>query len=105
MTKDQDGDDVELLEPLKAREAKEVITAILSGGFVVPPKGHALREMEKDNLSMVDVTNILRAGVVSEAEWENGCWRHHIETPRMCVIVGFRSRTELYIATAWRKHR
>jgi hypothetical protein len=43
--------------------------------------------MEKDNLTDVDAVNVLRAGIVREAEWENGSWRHRIETARMVFVV------------------
>lgn len=100
MCRDQDVKGLE--EPLDQVAAKELIRRILSHGSLVPPRGHALREMEKDDLSTVDVTNVLRGGVVRPAEFENGCWRYRVETQRIVVVVGFRSSTELYVATAWR---
>jgi hypothetical protein len=51
---------------------------------------------------MVDVTNVLRGGVVDPAEFENGSWRHRVRTARIAVIVAFRSETELRVVTAWR---
>jgi hypothetical protein len=38
--------------------------------------------MTKDGLTDLDAVNVLRAGVVREAEWENGSWRHRVETPK-----------------------
>ncbi len=59
--------------------------------------------------------NILRGGVVREPEWENGSWRYHVDTPRMCFVVAFDPETnvlpdanedlsgvKLTVVTAWR---
>jgi hypothetical protein len=66
--------------PLKATDARTYIRRLLEEGvFLV--SDHARREMEKDDLGDADAINILRGGVVREAEWENGSWRtgstHH----------------------------
>lgn len=45
--------------------------------------------MEKDNLTDVDAVNVLRAGIVKEAEFENGSWRHHVKTQRMTFVIEF----------------
>jgi hypothetical protein len=45
--------------------------------------------MDQDGLTDVDAVNVLRGGVVREAEWENGSWRHRVETPRMAFVVTF----------------
>ncbi len=63
---------------------------------------HAEEEMAKDNLTMVDVTNLLRGGVVDPAEFENGSWRYRVRSARMAVVVAFRSESELRVVTAWR---
>ena len=90
-----------LVEPLSPPEAKRLIREILETGSVTFSK-HAEEEMAKDNLTMVDVTNVLRGGVLDPAELENGSWRHRVRTPRIAVIVAFRSETELRVVTAWR---
>lgn len=100
--------------PLKATDARIYIRRLLEEGvFVVGD--HARREMSKDDLGDQDAINILRAGIVREPEWENGSWRYHVETPRMCFIVTFDpepealpekgddvSEVELVVVTAWR---
>ena len=63
---------------------------------------HVEEEMAKDKLTMVDVTNILRGGVVDPAEFENGSWRYRVRSARIAVIVAFRSESELRVVTAWR---
>lgn len=74
---------------LRAGEAKKVIRRLLDEGRFVPPGTgtHARKEMDADNLTDMDAVNVLRGGVVREAEWENGSWRYRIETPRMVFVV------------------
>ncbi len=58
-------------EPLDPSEARALIRSIVSDGSVRFSR-HALEEMEKDELSEVDVTNVLRGGAVDPVEFENG---------------------------------
>jgi hypothetical protein len=88
-------------EPLTPVDAKRLIGAILNEGSVAFSK-HSLRELEKDDLTTVDAANMLRGGIVDPGEFENGSWRYRVRTARMCVVVAFRSETELQIVTAWR---
>ena len=90
-----------LVEPLSPPEARRLIQEILETGSVTFSK-HAEEEMAKDNLTMVDVANVLRGGVLDPAELENGSWRYRVRTARIAVIVAFRSETELRVVTAWR---
>lgn len=92
------------MEPFDPPEAKRRIREILEAG-VVAPSSHAFREMDKDGLTMVDCTNVLRGGWVEPAEWENGSWRYRVRTARICVVVAFRSESKLAIVTAWRETR
>ena len=88
-------------EPLDPPRAKQRIRDILANGSV-SFLNHALEEMDKDKLTAVDVTNVLRGGVVDPAEFENGSWRYRVRTARIAVIVALRSDTELRVVTAWR---
>jgi hypothetical protein len=90
-----------LVEPLTPVDAKRLIGAILDEGSVTF-SSHALKELEKDDLTTVDAVNMLRGGIVEPGEFENGSWRYRVRTARMCVVVAFRSETELRIVTAWR---
>lgn len=90
-----------LVEPLGQSDAKRLIQEIVSNGSVTM-SGHAQQEMRKDDLAATDVLNLLRGGVVEPAEFENGSWRYRVRTARMCVVVAFRSETELRVVTAWR---
>lgn len=75
--------------PLRATEAKKLVRHILEDGEV-EHVGHVLRAMADDKLTLVDVENILRAGICREAEFENGEWRYHIDTTKIVVVFSFR---------------
>jgi hypothetical protein len=49
-----------LVEPISPPDARRLIREILQNGSVVFSR-HAEEEMAKDNLTMVDVTNVLGA--------------------------------------------
>jgi hypothetical protein len=86
-------------EPLTAVQAKALIRVILDGGTVT----FSTQKLARHGLTTIDASNVLRAGVPSEAEWENGEWRHQVHTGRMVVVVHFESETELRVITGWRK--
>lgn len=106
--------------PLKATEARKLIRRLINEGKFVPPgaRSHARKEMEKDELTDVDAVNVLRAGIVREAELENGSWRHRVETQRMVFVITFDPEPEkmlteeesvedleLVLVTGWRLSR
>lgn len=61
--------------------------------------------MAKDKLTMEDVVNVLRAGVVEPSELERGSWRHRVKTNSICVVVVLASQREAVVVTAWRIRR
>lgn len=75
---------------------------ILADGEVLFAEPHMSERMAKRRLQRLDVMNVLRGGVVREAEWENGEWRHHVETPRIAVIVSFSEDMLLKVISCWR---
>jgi hypothetical protein len=91
-------------EPLHPTRARQLIRYILNAG-TVDFSGHALAEIAKDDLTTVDCTNVLRAGVVEPPELEKGTWRYRVRTNRIYVVVLFRSETRLLVVTAWRIQR
>ena len=91
-------------EPFDPPAAKKRIRAILETGDLLA-SGHALDEMAKDDLTMIDCTNVLRGGWVEPAELERGSWRYRVRTSRICVVVAFRSESRLVIVTAWRERQ
>jgi hypothetical protein len=91
-------------EPLRADAVKRLVRDILEDGLV-SFTSHADREVARDDLSNVDVENVLRGGVASEGEWENGQWRYRMYTQRIVVVIAFRSTERLVVITAWRIQR
>ncbi|MBZ4419819.1 DUF4258 domain-containing protein [Myxococcus sp. RHSTA-1-4] len=90
-------------KPLPQNVARKLISTILTNGRVGYSR-HAREEMEKDDLTEVDVTNVLRGGRIFEpAEMGQASWTYRVHTPRQCVVVTFRNDTELVVVTAWRK--
>lgn len=89
-------------EPFNRQEAKKLIQQILKEGITLFSR-HAEEELKKDELSVVDATNVLRAGTITEEpELEKGSWRYRVRTERMVVVVAFVSETKLKVVTAWR---
>jgi malate synthase len=97
---------VDVTRQLPLNQARKLVAEILLGG-VVTPSGHAQREMLIDRhgpFAMTDVLNVLRHGKMQEpGELVNGTWRYRLHTARFCVVVAFRSETELVVVTNWRK--
>jgi hypothetical protein len=106
--------------PLRAADARTLVRRLLQEGkFISPGAGtHARKEMDKDGLTDLDAVNVLRAGVVREAEWENGSWRYRVETPKMVFVAVFDPEpeampadsadlgdVELVVVTGWRCQR
>jgi hypothetical protein len=64
--------------------------------------------MTKDGLTIADVVNVLRGGVVQEPEYENGAWRYRVRTPRIVVVCELggddeEEPDEILVVTAWRE--
>ena len=92
-------------EPLSPDAATALIRSILQGGQVAFSR-HAIEELLKDGLTTVDCVNVMRAGRVKmPADLTNQTWRYRVETPRITVVVAFRSEEELVVVTAWRAKR
>ncbi len=99
--------------PLNPVAAKALIRRLLDDGKFVSPtaRSHARKEMNKDNLTDVDLVNVVRGGTAEPPEWENCEWRYRLRTHRMTVVVAFDpdpeyaesdDEVELCIVTAWR---
>jgi hypothetical protein len=94
-----------LREPLDPASATSRIHAIARTGDIAWTR-HVEGEMAADGLTSVDCVNVLRAGAVREpADLERGTWRYRVHTNRICVVVAFRSESELVVVTTWRKKR
>jgi hypothetical protein len=84
-----------------AATARKLLREILVAGRLWY-SGHAKAEMARDQLTPVDLVNVLRAGVVEPSELERGSWRHRVKTNRICVVVVLLSETEAVVVTTWR---
>ena len=94
-----------LKEPLAIDRATALIHAIARTGDMGWTQ-HANDERAADNLTTVDCVNVLRAGAVKDPpELTRGTWRYCVHTNRICVVVAFRSESELVVVTTWRKKR
>ncbi len=89
-------------QPIRATEARKLLRQILNSGFVTYSQPHAIDRLKERALSTLDCENVLRAGVVDEAEWRDGGWRHHVRTQKIVVVIEFLSEEEILIGTAWR---
>lgn len=107
MTGIDDQSDVDLTARLAKRQARILITRIItaSDSFVSFTR-HARTELANDSMDAVDALNILRAGQIhEEGELKNGTWRYRVHTEKFCVVVAFRNPHQLVVITAWRKQR
>ncbi|MGK2905334.1 MAG: DUF4258 domain-containing protein [Desulfuromonadales bacterium] len=89
-------------QPIRATEARKLLRRILINGVVTYSQPHAIDRLKERALSTLDCENVLRAGVVEKAEWNDGGWRHQVRTQRIVVVVEFLSEEEVLIVTAWR---
>ena len=88
-------------EPFSPSAAKALLLEILEKGEVeISP--HAWREMEADKLTIQDVYQVLRGGVVEPAEFRSASWRYRVRQGRRYVVVTFRSQTWTVVVTVWR---
>jgi hypothetical protein len=87
-------------QPLAAAEARKLARKILVEGKVAFTS-HCHKELAKDGKTTVDATNVIRGGAYSEAESENGAWRHRASTQRMAVVIEFHTEDELIVVTSF----
>ncbi len=88
--------------PIKAVEARKLLRHILNAGLVTYSQPHAIERLRQRSLTMLDCENVMRAGVVEEAEWSDGGWWHQVRTRKIVVVVEFLSEEEVLVVTAWR---
>jgi hypothetical protein len=89
----------EALSPLAAMKR---IHTILERGTVIHSVPRAVEEMQSGRVTRVDCLNVLRGGIVQEAEGRPGGFRYPVRTVRFNVVVEFLSELELLVRTAWR---
>ncbi|MGK0289725.1 MAG: hypothetical protein ACI86H_001171 [bacterium] len=89
-------------QPLRSTKAKKLLREIIDAGIVTYSQPHALDRLKERLISMPDCLNVMRAGVVQEAELDNEAWRHRVSTNKIVVVVEFLSEDEVLVVTAWR---
>lgn len=102
------GSTIDVSEPISEGVAKNLIREILKAGHNLSFSDHAVEEMEKDDMDMVDVVNVLRGCQYidpAEQHVQTGSWTYRVHTSNFCVVVAFRSTTKLRLVTAWRKKK
>jgi hypothetical protein len=90
-----------LREPFRPPAAKALLLEILERGRVdISP--HAWKEMQDDGITVQDVYQVLRGGVVEPGELGQHSWRYRVRQGRRFVVVTFRSETWTVVVTVWR---
>lgn len=65
---------------------------------------HAEEEMDKDDLSKVDVLNVLLSpsARIEEPEFVRSSWRYRVKTERIVVVIVFSSSNDgVTVITVW----
>jgi hypothetical protein len=88
-------------EPLLPSQIKRLLVAILEIG-TLSFTSHAYEEMANDDLTEVDVQNVLRGGVAGPGELRSGSYRYPVKTSRIAAVIAFRSEAWAVVITAWR---
>ena len=92
------------VQPLRAAAARLLLSQILAAGGV-RFTGHALRELRKDGITLERAYMVLRGGIVREAEWEQGEWRHQVHAGLDVLVLTFETETNAVVITGWRRTR
>lgn len=75
------------MPPRRAVEARTLIRAILSAGGAVVLVPHALDRQGQRTITMGDVLNVLRGGIVDEPEFEHGAFRYRVRASLFSVVI------------------
>ncbi len=90
-----------LIEPLDKVTAAQTARRMLDAGEY-SVSTHAVEEMAKDDMDIVDAINVVRAGIVTHIDPIKGTWRYRFSTRKMAVVIAFPSENALRVVTAWR---
>lgn len=90
---------------LSASQAQKLLKQILNKSeHYVSIRKHCLEEMKSDNLTSVDIINVLHGGrIYDEPELEKGTYRYRVETDKILVVIAFSKPNFIRCVTAWRK--
>lgn len=89
-------------------KARKLVAEIVSVHLInVRFSRHALEEMKKDNLTTVDIENILKSPasrILKNGEFKDGSYRYQFGTSKIVVVIAFWTNGDgLNIVSAWRK--
>jgi hypothetical protein len=90
--------------PLRSAAARALLSQILATGGV-RFTNHALDEFRKDGITIARAHVVLRGGIVREAEWEQGEWRHQVQAGMDVLVLTFETETNAVVITGWRRTR
>ena len=89
---------------IDAAKARRLLQQIVESG-VLRYSIHTRDQMIARRITVQDVENTLRAGLVEPSEFEHGSWRHRVKTNTICVVVTLLSEQEAVVVTTWRIRR
>lgn len=89
---------------IDAAKARRLLRQIVESG-VLHYSIHTRDQMIARRITVQDVENTLRAGLVEPSEFEHGSWRHRVKTNTICVVVTLPSEQEAVVVTTWRIRR
>ena len=89
-------------QPVDSSKARKLLRTILNEGEVTYAQPHALERLEQRSISRLDCVNVMRGGIVEEAEFDKGGWRHRVSTAKFTVVIEFLDEDEVLVVTAWR---
>jgi hypothetical protein len=80
----------------------DLIREIREHGAILYSRTRAIERLAEHEMTMVDVANALRCGVIETGERDDDDRSYCVCSERHHVIVQFLSQTQLRIVTAWR---
>lgn len=99
---------VDLSQNLSGPIVKQLLRACLGELGSIEFTSHALKEMADDDMTTVDVVNVLRGGWMDgcgQYDADHCCWRYRICTHKFFVVVAFEEQSDVIIVTAWKLKR
>jgi hypothetical protein len=100
------ADGLDISQPLSQAEVRRLTKWMLENQGEVSWTTHARRELAKDDMTIVDATNVIRCWLYmdpAEQDMTTGDWKYRIHTDFMGIVVKFRSVKQLVVITSWRK--
>lgn len=97
---------IDITSKLNKNQARKFLSELLrkSGVSKISLSTHCREELKNDNLTTVDLLNVLKAGFIKmDPEFENENYRYKVETDKIVVVISFVNKESIRCITAWRK--